>query len=290
MKKIILLAICFLLVLQAPVLAEIYKWVDENGKTHFTDNMGRIPAEYRDQNKPMQEVIDPRYIYELDNADFNGSKLAASFETKIVHKSDRQWIYSWQLHVTNKNNSAMQFSPEVNFLDLYGKKMQTSFQHIMFIGSQEKKTFKGIIHVSVNLVEAIEKIELKILKIKKTDEKYLQQNIKVLSVKLVRGGSKKYSSTKCCRWRVDLENQGEESAIFHLGLRFYRDGFLVQDVTIATNLHINPLESKTHYVHRPLYASLVKKKFKRGMFRIDADYEAYVNTNISNRAYGVSSR
>ena len=43
MKKITILAVLIFLVFQSPAHSAMYKWVDENGKTHFTDNPSKIP-------------------------------------------------------------------------------------------------------------------------------------------------------------------------------------------------------------------------------------------------------
>src|SRR5215467_13435563 len=38
----------------APAYAEIYKWVDRDGRVHFSDTLAGIPSEYRDhiEEKP----------------------------------------------------------------------------------------------------------------------------------------------------------------------------------------------------------------------------------------------
>jgi hypothetical protein len=45
-KKYILITI-FLILIPSLSFGEIYKWKDENGKTHFTDNLETVPSEYR---------------------------------------------------------------------------------------------------------------------------------------------------------------------------------------------------------------------------------------------------
>ncbi len=44
-----------------PVFAKIYKYKDENGKTHFTDDAGKIPARYRNKDsvKKFKGVNEP---------------------------------------------------------------------------------------------------------------------------------------------------------------------------------------------------------------------------------------
>lgn len=42
-----LLLLLFLLLPSLPVYAEIYRWVDNRGTVHYTDNLGNVPAKYR---------------------------------------------------------------------------------------------------------------------------------------------------------------------------------------------------------------------------------------------------
>lgn len=39
----------------SPAWSEMYKWTDKNGKSHFTDDRGKIPPEYRSQIKTLKE-------------------------------------------------------------------------------------------------------------------------------------------------------------------------------------------------------------------------------------------
>ncbi len=41
------LGILFVLIFAAPSHSAIFKWKDENGKTHFTDDISKIPSQYR---------------------------------------------------------------------------------------------------------------------------------------------------------------------------------------------------------------------------------------------------
>lgn len=45
MVRIILIFLCFLLA--TPAWGKIYKWVDEKGKTHFTDDLRKVPVDQR---------------------------------------------------------------------------------------------------------------------------------------------------------------------------------------------------------------------------------------------------
>ncbi len=45
--RIWIYALCILF-LASPAAGKIYKWKDDNGKTHFTDNPGKIPKKFRE--------------------------------------------------------------------------------------------------------------------------------------------------------------------------------------------------------------------------------------------------
>jgi len=49
MKKIVLLVIIGLTLSSMAFGQEVYKWVDEKGTAHFTDDLGLVPEKYRDQ-------------------------------------------------------------------------------------------------------------------------------------------------------------------------------------------------------------------------------------------------
>ena len=53
MRKIVKIAILILLLALPSIshAADIYKWVDKNGTAHFTDDISKVPPEYRDQVK-----------------------------------------------------------------------------------------------------------------------------------------------------------------------------------------------------------------------------------------------
>ena len=46
-KCFCVLGVLVVLMLASPSHSAIYKWKDENGKTHFTDNLSKIPPQYR---------------------------------------------------------------------------------------------------------------------------------------------------------------------------------------------------------------------------------------------------
>ncbi|MBI1922584.1 MAG: DUF4124 domain-containing protein [Geobacter sp.] len=51
--------ICLILLVSLPALvqAEIYRWVDNRGTVHYTDNLGNIPAKYRSKATLIDEGV-----------------------------------------------------------------------------------------------------------------------------------------------------------------------------------------------------------------------------------------
>jgi len=54
----------FLLGFAAPSTAQVYKWVDNEGKTHFTDNLDSVPEEFRSQ-LPKQKLPDVSTVEDM---------------------------------------------------------------------------------------------------------------------------------------------------------------------------------------------------------------------------------
>ena len=54
-RYIIMVASVLILIRIAPVDAEIYQWTDKNGNEHFSDDLSKVPPEYRPNNRSSQE-------------------------------------------------------------------------------------------------------------------------------------------------------------------------------------------------------------------------------------------
>jgi len=52
--------IALLWLFQTPLWAKIYKWRDDKGKLHFTDNKSKIPAKYRENTENFKGVPEPK--------------------------------------------------------------------------------------------------------------------------------------------------------------------------------------------------------------------------------------
>ena len=57
--RVTALILAVLWLCQTPLSAAIYKWKDDQGKVHFTDDKSRIPLKYRMQLEKFKGVVDP---------------------------------------------------------------------------------------------------------------------------------------------------------------------------------------------------------------------------------------
>ncbi len=57
--RVTALILAVLWLCQTPLSAAIYKWKDDQGKTHFTDDKSNIPLKYRNQLEKFKGVVDP---------------------------------------------------------------------------------------------------------------------------------------------------------------------------------------------------------------------------------------
>lgn len=77
MVRMVLIFLCFLLA--TPAWGEIYKWVDEKGKTHFTDDLRKVPVDQRPETTRKQR---PRSSKKKDKAEEDKMKDSVSSESE----------------------------------------------------------------------------------------------------------------------------------------------------------------------------------------------------------------
>ncbi len=54
MRMLAMLAVSGLLLVATQARADFYKWVDENGREYYTNDISAVPRQYRDQATPME--------------------------------------------------------------------------------------------------------------------------------------------------------------------------------------------------------------------------------------------
>jgi len=86
------LLIILLVIVGSPAYAEVYKWVDEKGTVHFTDDFSKIPEKYRpdaQSQKTPKEFFPPKKEVETasDPAPQNPSE-PVGFEIPIKIKGE----------------------------------------------------------------------------------------------------------------------------------------------------------------------------------------------------------
>jgi predicted aspartyl protease len=90
---IIVILVCFwvaVLSMPAHLHAEIYKYVDKNGTIHFVDDLGRIPAEYRDQVTVYEDKPDTASQEETPTASEGNREESEDYLTEQMEELQRQ--------------------------------------------------------------------------------------------------------------------------------------------------------------------------------------------------------
>jgi clan AA aspartic protease (TIGR02281 family) len=104
MHRILLLMICLTFFLPAIVGADFYRWQDQNGNWHCTDDYNKVPPRYRDRVK--QEVL-PEQPVETPTVVSTGRKPGDIAENKSKKKSVVAVPKTYKIKYTNENNSLM---------------------------------------------------------------------------------------------------------------------------------------------------------------------------------------
>ena len=82
MVRIVLIALCVLLA--TPAWGGIYKWVDEKGKTHFTDDLRKVPADQRPEKPSKPAPRNPRTSTKKEPAKASAGGSSSSKSTEQV--------------------------------------------------------------------------------------------------------------------------------------------------------------------------------------------------------------
>jgi hypothetical protein len=85
MVRLILILFCFFLA--TPAWGKIYKWVDEKGKTHFTDDLRRVPADQRPETSSQPVARTPQPSLKKESAEENKmkDKAVSSSAEKVIN-------------------------------------------------------------------------------------------------------------------------------------------------------------------------------------------------------------
>jgi hypothetical protein len=71
--KNILLILCLSIFIATPVFAQVYKWVDEKGSVHYTDDVTKIPEKYRPRTEQIQ-IPEEKSGARMEGAPSSGKK------------------------------------------------------------------------------------------------------------------------------------------------------------------------------------------------------------------------
>jgi len=133
MKKTVLIAALTMSLLMIPFLvhAEVYKWVDEKGTVHFTDDNSRIPEKYGQQVEKRSFSEDPKPITEEKKTESKTAGIPFSSsgmgETPLLFSGMISTVGSGTIVVTGEGKDMVFLvSEDTNIKTDYGQKVSFS--------------------------------------------------------------------------------------------------------------------------------------------------------------------
>ncbi len=173
-----LLLIVFLSFFPNLVAADIYKWIDDQGGIHFTDNYESIPEIYRTKNRVTIEEKQSTKSSETSQTQGTGSSPettgpssgAKSLRTVKVDKNghDEEW---WNQRVMEVKDKLRQLLKEKGKLESDLQELSKRYRNPAF-GSRGRKTLEPEVE---DLQKKIKALDENITEIKETLEKTLPE-------------------------------------------------------------------------------------------------------------------
>jgi len=149
-----------------PVDAKVYKYKDENGKTHYTDSLEKIPYKYRKDFKPSKT-----------NKSINQSRQGLDY--RITSKSflygpygsfNDNIIRTWKLRVKNNNSFPMKFNAKILLMDSTGAVIHRGRMYNLHIPKNTTKVFTEYADLKRSVGESIKKVSAEINNEKETQK------------------------------------------------------------------------------------------------------------------------
>jgi hypothetical protein len=162
--KIIILAVIVLFSFQAP--AEIYKYIDDQGNIHYTDDLNQVPLEQRDS-------IEASLEYEGDlDSDIDGTE-AAPDEKENAALPDDQREEADSLNLSDDSNAQADLDADRKRLEALKKEIDSEYRYLV-----EEKAKLGKEKESLVNREDILKYNAKVESLNKRAEAYAQKGKK----------------------------------------------------------------------------------------------------------------
>ena len=162
--KFIILAVIVLFSSQAP--AEIYKYLDDQGNIHYTDDLNQVPLEQRDSIEASLE-----YDGDLDS-DIDGSETAPDEKEKAALLEDQQEEAD-SMNLSDDSNAQADLDADRKRLEALKKEIDSEYRYLV----EEKAKLGKEKELLVNR-EDILKYNAKVESLNKRAEAYAQKGKK----------------------------------------------------------------------------------------------------------------
>lgn len=138
------LVLFFFLVSGSPVLAQVYRWEDEQGVIHMTDDLQKVPEEYRERTREIILPKEKEVVSSLPKTE--GSQVITPYKDADLVGHDRKWwqnrVREWKQKKTEAEQQLAEARKQLNMIPLnlsFPIRLQTKQEILQDIETYEKK-------------------------------------------------------------------------------------------------------------------------------------------------------
>jgi hypothetical protein len=211
--------------------AKVYRWIDENGKAHITDDVSKVPKKYRNKLRVSANISQKNGAGSV-NSKHTGKfvkKKLGPLQVSLKHKkiiiSPDVYKISWWLIVKNTGSSLKVIRANISFLDDSGNSLHSITKFDLRAGGKSTEHYKGYEIVKASLGKNIvgSSFKMEITEPRDRDKAILEaaKNISFNNIVLD-------AKNLTAHWSVDTVNKSKKAARFDLLLFFDdRGGFRI---------------------------------------------------------------
>jgi hypothetical protein len=215
--------LCILVFYSELADAKVYRWIDDSGKAHITDDISKVPKKYR------KKLRVPANVSQKSGTGSVKSKHTGKFVKKKVgplqvslkHKtfiiSPDVYKISWWLIIKNNKSALKSSRAKISFLDASGNSLHSISKFDLRAGGKSTKHYKGYEIVKASLGKNIvgSNFQIEITEPRDRDKAILEAE-KHISFKNIVLNAKNLTAN----WSVDAVNKSKKALRFDLLLYF----------------------------------------------------------------------
>jgi len=203
--------------------AKVYRWLDENGKAHITDDISKVPKKYRNKLRipATTSRSEGRASANSKHAGKFFRKKVGPLQVSLKHKvfiiSPDVYKISWWIIIQNKGPSLKNTRAKISFLDDSGNALHALTKFDLRAGGKSTEEYKGYEIVKASIGKNIVGSSFQMEFITPRDrDKAILAGVKNIDFKNITMNAKNLA----VQWSVDAVNRSKKALRFDLLLYF----------------------------------------------------------------------